>query len=44
MSRSAKVHADAGALLAFVYFYNAAFKPLERAFYNHNTVIIIKAY
>lgn len=43
MRRAAKVYADFGPLLAFVYLYDAAFKALEGAFNNHNAVVFVKA-
>ena len=44
MRRAAKVYADLCPLLTLVYFYNAAFNALKRAFNNHNAVVFVKAH
>ena len=38
-----KVYLDFGAVFAAVYFYDAAFKAFEGAFYNYNAVVFVKA-
>ena len=44
MCRTAKVYSDLCPLLALVYFDDAAFNALKRAFNNHNAVVFVKAH